>query len=141
RGGPAGRARAALALAGDKPAAGARPARLFRYAEQVATRLETPRADEAIQAHLLAGRLALSRGRMTEADRHLERAARSRRRRPPLTRSVAWLARALQAEAPGNARATLAACGRGLDALDEHQMSLGATELRPHRTAHGADLA
>jgi len=58
-----------------------------------------------------------------------------------LTRSVAWLARALQAEARGNARATLAACGRGLDALDEHQMTLGATELRAHGTAHGAELA
>jgi hypothetical protein len=98
-------------------------------------------ADEAIQAHLLAGRLALSRGRVAEADQHLERAAKSRRRRPPLTRSVAWLARALQAEARGNARATLAACARGLDALDEHQMTLGATELRAHGTAHGAELA
>jgi CHAT domain-containing protein len=54
---------------------------------------------------------------------------------------VAWLARALQAEARGNARATLAACARGLDALDEHQMTLGATELRAYGTAHGAELA
>src|SRR5205823_3275103 len=84
---------------------------------------------------------ALSRGRMVEAERHLERAARSRRRGPPLTRSVAWLAQALQAEARGNARATLAACTRGLDALDEHQMTLGATELRAYGTAHGAELA
>jgi hypothetical protein len=78
---------------------------------------------------------------MIEAERHLERAARSRRLGPPLTRSVAWLARALQAEARGNARATLAACARGLDALDEHQMTLGATELRAYGTAHGAELA
>ena len=54
---------------------------------------------------------------------------------------MAWLARALQAEARGNARATLAACARGLDALDEHQMTLGATELRAYGTAHGAELA
>ena len=94
-----------------------------------------------MQAHLLAGRLALSRGRATEADRHLERAARSRRRGPPLTRSVAWLARALQADARGNARATAAACARGLDALREHQLTLGATELRAYGTAHGAELA
>ncbi len=134
-------ARADLVIAQARYVAGERSASLFRYAEQVAARLEAPGADEAMQAHLLAGRLALSRGRMTEADNHLERAARSRRRRPPLTRSVAWLARALQAEARGNARATLAACARGLDALDEHQMTLGATELRAYGTAHGAELA
>ena len=134
-------ARADLVLAQARYAAGERSASLLRYAEQVAARMEAPRADEAIQAHLLAGRLALSRGRMTEADQHLERAARSRRRRPPLTRSVAWLARALQAEARGSPRATLAACARGLDALDEHQMTLGATELRAYGTAHGAELA
>jgi len=94
-----------------------------------------------MQAHLLAGRLALSRKRTIEADQHLDRAARSRYRGPLLNRSVAWLARALQAEARGNARATLAACARGLDALDEHQMTLGATELRAYGTAHGAELA
>jgi tetratricopeptide (TPR) repeat protein len=133
--------RADLVLAQARYAAGERSASLLRSAEQVAARMETPRTDEAIQAHLLAGRLALSRGRMIEAERHLERAARSRRLGPPLTRSVAWLARALQAEARGNARATLAACARGLDALDEHQMTLGATELRAYGTAHGAELA
>ena len=80
-------------------------------------------------------------GNMPAADLHLERAARPRRRGPPLSRSVAWLARALQAEAQGNARATVAACARGLDALEEHQMRLGATELRAYGTAHGAELA
>ena len=94
-----------------------------------------------MQAHLLAGRIALSRGSIAQADPHLERAARPRRRGPPLPRSVAWLARALQAEAQGNARATVAACARGLDALEEHQMRLGATELRAYGTAHGAELA
>jgi hypothetical protein len=94
-----------------------------------------------MQGHLLAGRIALSRGSVTQADQHLERAARSRRRGPPLPRSVAWLARALQADARGNARAAVVACARGLDALEEHQMRLGATELRAYGTAHGAELA
>ena len=133
--------RAALVLAEARRATGEHSAALFRYAEDVAARLEASRAPEAMQAHLLAGRIALSRGSMTQADQHLERAARSRRRGPPLPRSVAWLARALQAEAQGNARATVAACARGLDALEEHQMRLGATELRAHGTAHGAELA
>jgi hypothetical protein len=114
---------------------------LLRYAEQVAADLDESRAGEAMQAHLLTGRIALDRGSVTEADPHLERAARSRRRGPPLTRSVAWLARAVQADARGNARATVAACARGLDALNEHQLRLGATELRAYGTAHGAELA
>ena len=134
-------ARVGLVLTEARYAAGEHSAALFRYAEGVAARLEASRASEAMQAHLLAGRIALSRGGVTEADQHLERAARSRRRRPPLTRSVAWLARALQADARGNARAIVAACARGLDALDEHQMTLGATELRAYGTAHGAELA
>jgi hypothetical protein len=130
-----------LVLAQARYAAGERSGRLYRYSEQAVAELEASRASEAMQAHLLAGRIALSRGDVTQADQHLERAARSRRRGPPLPRSVAWLARALQADARGNARATVAACARGLDALEEHQMRLGATELRAYGTAHGAELA
>jgi len=134
-------ARADLILTQARYAAGEHSATLFRYVERVAARLETSRASEAMQAHLLAGRIALSRGSVTEADQHLERAARSRRPGPPLIRSVAWLARALQADVRGSARATVAACARGLDALEEYQMRLGATELRAYGTAHGAELA
>jgi len=134
-------ARADLVIAEARYAVGEPSASLLRSAAQVAARLEVCRAGEALRAHLLAGRLALSAGRAIEADQHLERAAKSRRRRPPLTRSVAWLARALQAEARGDTRATLGACVRGLDALEEHQMTLGATELRAYGTAHGAELA
>ncbi len=134
-------ARADLVLAQARYAAGDRSTNLLRCTERVAARLEASRAGEAPRAQLLAGRVALSLGCITKADRYLERAGRSRRRKPPLTRSVAWLARALQADARGDARATLAACGRGLDALDEHQSRLGATELRAYGTAHGAELA
>jgi len=138
---PVWAARADLVSAQARYAAGERSAGLYRYAEQVTARLDPAGGDEAMRAHLLAGRLALDRRMSAEADQHLERAARSRRRRPPLTRSVAWLTRALQADARGDSRATLAACARGLDALDEHQRTLGATELRAHGTAHGAELA
>ncbi len=141
QGRPFWEARASLVLAEARHAAGEHSAALLRYAEEVAARLETSRAPEAMQAHLLAGRIALSRGSMSEADQHLGHAARPRRRGPPLPRSVAWLAQALQAEARGNARAIVAACTRGLDALEEHQMRLGATELRAYGTAHGAEFA
>jgi len=141
QGRPHWEARASLVLAEARYADGDQSMALFRYAEQVAARLDAARGGEAMQAHLLAGRIALTRGSVTQADPHLERVARSRRSGPPLPRSVAWLARALQADAHGNARATVAACGRGLDALEEHQMRLGATELRAYGTAHGAELA
>ena len=134
-------ARANGVIAEARYAAGERSVSLFRFAERAASHLDTFGTDEALRAHLLAGRLALSRGRVIEADRHLDRVARSRRRRPPLTRSVAWLARALQAEAHGSSRGTLAACAGGLGALQEHQLTLGATELRAYGTAHGAELA
>lgn len=134
-------ARARLVLAEARYAAGEHSPALLRYAEEVADRLEASRAGEVMQAHLLAGRIALSRGNMPVADQHLEHAARSRRRGPPLPRSMAWLAQALQADARGNTRATVLACARGLDALEEHQMRLGATELRAYGTAHGAELA
>ena len=138
---PVWAARTGLVLAEARYAAGMRSARLLRGAEEVAAGLEDLQAREAVQARVLAGRVALARGHTADADRHLERAARSRRRGPPLTRSVAWLARALQADARGDTRGTLGACGRGLAALDEHQMRLGATELRAYGTAHGRELA
>jgi tetratricopeptide (TPR) repeat protein len=141
QGRPHWKARADLVHAEARFAAGEHSMALLRYAEQVAADLEASGAGEAMQAHLLAGRVALARASVTRADPHLESAARSRRRGAPLARSVAWLARALQAEARGNARATVVACARGLDALEEHQMRLGATELRAHGTAHGAELA
>jgi CHAT domain-containing protein len=138
---PLWEAQANLVLTEARYAAGEHSAALFRYAAEVATRLEASRSGEAMRAHLLAGRIALSRGSVADADPHLERAARYRRRGPPLPRSRGWLARALQADAQGNARATVIACGRGLDALEEHQLRLGATELRAYGTAHGAELA
>ena len=55
-------ARASLVLAEARYAAGEHTPALLRYAEEVAARLEASRAGEATQAHLLAGRIALSRG-------------------------------------------------------------------------------
>ena len=58
-----------------------------------------------------------------------------------LARAQGWLAEALRADAAGDRRRLLAACGRGLAILDEHQLTLGASELRAQATAHGAELA
>ena len=69
------------------------------------------------------------------------RGSSSRRRGPPLARVSGWLAEALRAEAAGRPGQMLAACRRGLDVLDEHRYTLGASELRAQATVHGAELA
>src|SRR6266511_1113622 len=56
-------------------------------------------------------------------------------------RTAALLAEALRAEAVAGPRQVLNACRRGLDLLDEHRDTLGASELRAQATAHGAELA
>jgi hypothetical protein len=60
---------------------------------------------------------------------------------PAFARAAGWLAEALRAEAAGDRRRLLAACGRGFGLLEEHLATLGAAELRAHATAHGAELA
>ena len=117
-------------------------ARLLRQAAQIAADLDLLGSNEAVQARLLAGRLARALGRSAEADAHLAAAARNRYRRvTALARAQGWLAEALRADAAGDRRRVLAACGRGLAILDEHQLTLGASELRAQATAHGAELA
>lgn len=114
---------------------------LLREANRAAVRLDHLGADAAVQAHLLAGRVALELGRRDVAERHLVTAARTRRRGPALSRASAWLGEALRAEAANHPGRMLAACRLGLDALDEHQLTLGASELRVQATVHGAELA
>jgi tetratricopeptide (TPR) repeat protein len=135
------RTHAGLLLVQARLAAGTVSGELLRQAERTAARLDTLRAGEAPQAHLLAGRTALALGRFQDADRHLAVAARARRRGPVLSRAGGWLAEALRAEAVAGPRQVLNACRRGLDLLDEHRLTLGASELRAQATAHGAELA
>lgn len=116
-------------------------ARLLRQAADTARRLTELKSADAAQAHLLAGRAALALGRAAEADAHLATAARSRHSGPAQARSSGWLAEALRAEAAGRHRRLLAACRQGLALLEEHRLSLGASELRAQATAQGAELA
>jgi tetratricopeptide (TPR) repeat protein len=115
--------------------------RLLHAANLAAIGLEGLGSGQAVNAHLLAGRVALDLGRRAEADRHLAAAARSRRRGPAMARATGWLGEALRAEAAGQPRRLLTACRRGLEVLDEHRFTLGASELRAQATAHGAELA
>jgi tetratricopeptide (TPR) repeat protein len=112
-------------------------------AESVAGELVELGSDEVPTAWLLAGRVALAKGRMSDARRCLDAAAevRLRRKLPPLSRVSGWLAAALRAEADGDRKRVLGACRMGLRVLDEFRLTLGAPELRAQATAHGAELA
>jgi CHAT domain len=134
-------AQAGLVLARARYRIGPPSVQGLRAADRAAGRLEQLGADEAALAHLLAGRIALDLGRGGDASRHLRAAARSRERGPAMSRASGWLAEALQAQAAADSRRLFAACRRGLELLDEHRFTLGASELRAQATAHGAELA
>jgi tetratricopeptide (TPR) repeat protein len=134
-------AHAGLLLLQARFAAGMASGRLLRQAEQVAASLDVLGSPDATQARLLAGRVALAVGRAADADRHLAVAARIRGRGPALSRINGWVAEALRAEAAGSPRRLFSACRRGLDLLDQHRLTLGASELRAQATAQGSELA
>ena len=150
------RASAALVVLQARFLAGQPPGRLLPEARRTAARLEELCSDEAPDAWLLAGRIALAaqpRVPLAEADRLLGCSAGAARRRvPAFARAAGALAEALRAEAlaeagrlapgrGGGQRPLLAACRRGFRLLEEHLSTLGAAELRAHATAHGAELA
>ena len=130
-------AQAGFLLLSARFAQGRGSAPLLRAAGQLAAELDRLGAVEAPQVHLLAGRIALRLGRPDESRRHLTAAARSRRSGPAYSRAAGWLAEALLAEAASDPRRLLHACRRGLDLLDAHRLTLGASELRAQATAAG----
>jgi tetratricopeptide (TPR) repeat protein len=130
-----------LVAAAARFAAGPVSPRLLHTAQRAAARLEELGSAEATRAHLLAGRVALELRRGDDAERHLLAAARGRRRGPAMWRASGWLGEALRADAAAEPRRLLAACRRGLEVLDEHRFTLGASEMRALATAHGAELA
>ena len=132
---------ARLVLIEARVAAGRCSGRLVADAAAVAERLSSFGAPAAPEASLLAGRIALALGWTADAERHLAVAARGRHSGPPLARMTGWAAQALRARAAGSARGVLEACRRGLDVLDDHRMTLGASELRARATEQGAELA
>lgn len=95
----------------------------------------------ALEARVLAGRLALERGRLATARAHLQAASRARHTGPADARARAWLAEALLREADGRRRAAAVALSTGLRVVEEHQATLGATELRAHVSVHRGGLA
>jgi tetratricopeptide (TPR) repeat protein len=95
----------------------------------------------ALEARLLAGQLALERGRQSEGCRILAQASVARRRGPALVRSRAWYAEALMRLSGGNPGGASHAARCGLRVLDEHRATLGATDLRAYASGHRSELA
>jgi hypothetical protein len=135
------RARASFVVLQGRYDAGDHSGRLRAEAGRLADQLEELGAEETPTAHLLAGRLAIEHRKLAEADRHLDCAARFRRRGPSYGRAAGWLARALGHEARGAKTAALRACREGLAAAADHQHRLGAIELRTYASAYGTELA
>lgn len=117
---------------------GITPAQAARAADELAA---AGWAVPALEARVLAGRLALARGNRPAARRHLALASRARLAGPADARARAWLAEALLRRADGRRSGALAALCAGLRVVEEHQATLGATELRAHVSVHRGELA
>ncbi|WP_222705354.1 CHAT domain-containing protein [Cellulomonas massiliensis] len=110
-------------------------------ARRAAARLQrSGNVPSAVQAHLVAGRVALQAGLLPVAARELGAARRLSQRGSVLTRIRGRLAGALAGRAAGDPRAALADCRAGLRDLAAHRSSLPTMELRALASGHGAEL-
>ena len=97
-------------------------------------------APDAVEARVLAGRLALAEGDLGAAHAHLGAAGRRRSAGPVGMRALAWYGEALLRLSTGNRHGAVSAVAAGVRLLDEHQTSLGATDLRASAAGRRTDL-
>ena len=95
----------------------------------------------ALDARVIAARVALDVGQTQVAKRQLALAAAARSRGPASLRAKAWHAEALLRAATGNNSGAFRAIDAGVRVVEDHQATLGATELRAHATGHASELA
>jgi hypothetical protein len=95
----------------------------------------------ALEARVLAARVAMESGRRIAARHHLELASKARFVGPADARARAWLAEAMLRRTDGRRRAASAALRAGLRIVEEFQATLGATELRAHVSVHRGAIA
>ncbi|HEU0100858.1 MAG TPA: CHAT domain-containing protein [Mycobacteriales bacterium] len=94
----------------------------------------------ALDSRLLAARAALERGAPGQARALLALSTSPRGRLPVELRVRAWHAEALLRLAEGRPAAALSALRSGVRLVEEHQATLGASDLRSSVTAHRTDL-
>jgi CHAT domain-containing protein len=123
-------------------AGGERSPALLRAARQSAAASEAAGwAIPALDARLVAARVAIDVGRVELARNQLAEVGRTRRSGPVELRSRAWHAVALLRLADGDRRGAERALRAGVRVLDRYRAALGATELRANAAGYAADLA
>ena len=95
---------------------------------------------QALDTRLLAARLELDLGHVDAARRVLGSAAPARGRGPVALRVRAWHAEALLRAAEGRRAAALAGLRAGVRLVEEHQATLGATDVRSSVSASRSAL-
>ena len=113
-------------------------ARTVRVADALAAARCEPHATDA---RLLAARTALELGQRDVATAQLATCQALRRNGPVALRSRAWHATALLRLSAGDRRGAETAVQAGLSAVERHQTTLAATDLRAHASEHGTELA
>jgi tetratricopeptide (TPR) repeat protein len=122
--------------------AGDRSAEALRLARATADELTAARlTGQALDARLIAGRTALALGRRPAARRELALVAAKRAHGTAQQRSRGWMAEALLRIDDGRSPSAFRALRAGLDVIDRHRATMGATELRAHASNHATDLA
>lgn len=114
------------------------PLRARRCADQLASMGWTV---PALEARLLAGRIALQRGWTSEARADFALASRARFTGPAEVRVRAWLGEALLRRSDGHRRSASVALRTALRIVERYQATLGATELRANVSAHRGAVA
>jgi tetratricopeptide (TPR) repeat protein len=94
----------------------------------------------AVDAYLVAGRVAVLLGRAGVARRSLSRASELAAGGPVLTRLKGRVAGALRAQTLRDDRAAVEHCRAGLSDLTRHRAALPSMELRALASGHGAEL-
>ncbi len=136
------RAQADIAGIGAHVRSGTPSARDLRRAEGAAVALEHDGAHlEAVDAHVLIGRLADALGRRDVARDHFELALAGSRHGGSLLRLKGCVAEALLARQAGDANRIRRAARRGLNEVARYRSSLPSTELRALASGHGVELA
>lgn len=94
----------------------------------------------AVQAHLIAGQVAMASGRPADAMKAWARSHELSRGLPLLVRLMGTLAAALSAQHQGRADRVRSLTRSGLDDLAKHRAALPSTELRALASGHGEEL-
>jgi tetratricopeptide (TPR) repeat protein len=94
----------------------------------------------AVEAYIVAGRLAAGLGRRAAALASLGRALALARQAPALVRLKGHVAGALAARLGGHDRSVLQRCHAGLTDLARHRAAFASMELRALASGHGVEL-